>query len=232
MEQFIFIGVIVLFAILDGVAKKKKREAQKAQKAQQAQQAQQTSYEPTPEEADAQWEPAGEELQSYEAESSSGGDDDGIPGEPLPRYTQQYASHPQQPAPAAGGAQGLIPKDIWEEITALAAGGAAPEPEPQPQQPYLVPAPAPVEEPRPTRGPDRPEHRAHAAHAKYGTPVSERLQPMDRPEMHRGPGLSPEIRSVRHLLAGGSASLRQAVILQEVLGSPVTLRDDPWTGRI
>ena len=229
MEQFIFIGVIVLFSILDGIAKKKKREAQKAQQAQQA------SYQTTPEEADGEWQPAGEELQSFDAGPSVGDyveDDDGIPGETLPRYTQPYGSDSQPPEPAAGGAQGLIPQDIWEEIAALAAGRPAPQPEPQ--QAYLVPAPAPapVQEPRPTRGPDRPEHRAHRAHAKYGTPVSERLQPMDRPEMHQGPGLSPEIRSVRHLLAGGSTSLRQAVILQEVLGSPVTLRDDPWTGRI
>ena len=229
MEQFIFIGVIVLFSILDGIAKKKKREAQ------QAQQAQQASYEPTPEEADWQWEPAGEDLQSYDAAPSVGDyveDDDGIPGEPLPRYTQPYGSQPQQPASPAGGAQGLIPKDIWEEIAALAAGRPPPQPAPAPQPPQAYVVPAPVEAPRPTRGPDRPEHRAHLAHAKYGTAVSSRLQPMDRPEMHQEAGLSREIRSVRRLLAGGSGDLRKAVILQEVLGAPVTLRDDPGTGRI
>jgi len=221
MEQFIFIGVIVLFSILDGIAKKKKREAQ---------QAQQATHQPTPEEEDWQWEPAGEDLQSYDTGSSVSEyveDDDGIPGEPLSQYTQPY--QPQESAAPAGGAQGLIPKDIWEEISALASGRPLPQATP-PQQAYVVPAP--VQEPRPSRGPARPEHRAHAAHAKYGTPVSERLQPMDRPEMHQAPGLSSEIRSVRRLLGGGSADLRKAVILQEVLGPPVTLRDDPGTGPV
>jgi len=49
---------------------------------------------------------------------------------------------------------------------------------------------------------------------------------MDTPEMHQTKALSDEVRSVREMLGGGAASLRQAVILQEVLGTPVSLRDD------
>jgi hypothetical protein len=49
---------------------------------------------------------------------------------------------------------------------------------------------------------------------------------MDTPQMHQGRGFSPEIISVRQLLHGGGASLRQAIILQEILGTPVSLRDD------
>ena len=54
MEQFIFIGVIVLFAILDGIAKKKKKEAQAR-----AQGQAQDPDDFTPEEADWKGEPVG-----------------------------------------------------------------------------------------------------------------------------------------------------------------------------
>ena len=196
MEQFIFIGVIVLFAILDGIAKKKKKEAQARGEEPDT---------PTPEELDWKWEPAGESLPAYEDGSS-------FDDQPEDDYT------PTLPPP--GGSQGIIPKNVWEEIAALASGRLPPQPEPAP------PVPVVAAERRPTRGPDRPEHRAHVAHSKYGTPVSERLQPMDTPEMHQVRGFSPEITSVRQLLHGGGASLRQAIMLQEILGTPVSLKDD------
>jgi len=66
----------------------------------------------------------------------------------------------------------------------------------------------------------------HESHEAYGTPVAARLSPLDKPSMHETPGVSGEIARVRNLLAGGGGSLRQAVILQELLGPPAALRED------
>lgn len=198
MDNLVLVGVIVLFTILDAVARKKKAQAR-------AQLPGQEPHMPTPEESDWKWEPVGEELQEYDGES-------------LFEVDAEEEVQPASPSPSSG--QDIIPKGVWEEIAALASGNPLPVPAPTP------PAPVVLAERSPVRGPERPEHRAHMAHAKYGTPVSSRLKPMDTPEMHQVKALSDEVRSVRRLLRGGGSSLRQAVILQEILGAPVSLRDD------
>jgi len=198
MDNLVLVGVIVLFTILDGIAKKKKKEALARQQGQ-------DPHVPTLEDSEWKWEPVGEDLQSY--------DDD-------PSFDDDADAEPQPASLSPPPGQGVIPRDVWEEIAALASGSPLPVPAPTP------PAPVVVAERRPTRGTDRPEHRAHDAHAKYGTPMSGRLRPMDTPAMHQTKALSDEVRLVRNLLGGGGASLRQAIILQEVLGAPVSLRDD------
>ena len=208
MEQLIFIGVLILFSALDAIARKKKAAAEH----------QMSSKGPTPEEQDWKWEPVGEELSSYDAEPSY---DDHVEAAPMATWL------PSAPAPTptpVRETQDLIPKDVWEEIAALAGGRPAPEP-----VPVLVPKPAEPQYVEPQyleRGPHRPEHRAHDAHARYGTPMSGRLTALDMPEDHESAGPSDEIRSVRGMLSGGGMALREAVILQELLGPPVSLRED------
>ncbi|MDE3001952.1 MAG: hypothetical protein OXU33_06935 [Gemmatimonadota bacterium] len=80
-----------------------------------------------------------------------------------------------------------------------------------------------------TRGPARavPSHTLHQAHAEYGTDPSERspseqdgLDPLERT-------LSRDAKAVRvQLLSDSASALRQAVILQEVLGPPKAAQED------
>jgi hypothetical protein len=202
VEQLIFIGVLVVFSILNEIAKKKKAEALAKQQGEGA-------GELTPEELDWMFDPVVEDV----ADAEGQGDNPGRAG-----------------ATSAGsGAEGVIPRNVWEEIAALASGAPLPPPAPaEPPTPVKPVAPEPVRAERlpPERGPARPAHEVHQAHAKYGTPVSQRLRPLDTPEMHRVDARSREVRDTLALLEGGRESLRQAVILQEVLGPPVSLRDE------
>ena len=71
-------------------------------------------------------------------------------------------------------------------------------------------------------------HQIHRTHAEFGTDPSERapseqdgLDPLAR-------SLSAEAKAVRRQLRSDSASaLRQAIVLQEVLGPPQSIREDP-----
>lgn len=79
------------------------------------------------------------------------------------------------------------------------------------------------------RGPARPvaSHRVHRAHAEYGTDPSERsrseqdgLDPLART-------LSADAKAIRgQLLSNSASALRQAIILQEVLGPPKAMREE------
>jgi hypothetical protein len=81
-----------------------------------------------------------------------------------------------------------------------------------------------------SRGParPRPSHRVHRAHAEFGTDPSERtrseqdgLDPLART-------LSADAKAVRgQLLSDSASALRQAIILQEVLGPPKAMQEDP-----
>ena len=73
----------------------------------------------------------------------------------------------------------------------------------------------------------RPSHRVHRAHAEYGTDPSERtpseqdgLDPLART-------LSADAKAIRgQLLSDSASALRQAIILQEVLGPPKAMREE------
>ena len=205
MDQLIIIGLIVVFSILNEIAKKKTKEAE-------AELQGQGPHELTPEELDWQFDPVAE-------------------AGPRPEEGRGLPDRPGPSSPPDGDAQPVIPRNVWEEIAALASGQPLPAPSPKPPAPVPArartprpPLPVEVEDRRRERGPPRPDHEIHRAHAKYGTPVSERLRPLDTPAMHRSP--SKEVRDVMALLSGGGESLRQAIILQEVLGRPVSLRDE------
>ena len=70
-------------------------------------------------------------------------------------------------------------------------------------------------------------HHIHRTHAEFGTDPSERapseqdgLDPFER-------ALSAEAKAVRRQLRSDSASaLRQAIVLQEVLGPPKAMQED------
>ncbi|MDG2281980.1 MAG: hypothetical protein P8L45_02615, partial [Longimicrobiales bacterium] len=73
----------------------------------------------------------------------------------------------------------------------------------------------------------RPTHLVHKSHAEYGTDPSERsrseqdgLDPLART-------LSADAKAIRRQLRNhGKSALRQAIILQEVLGPPKAMREE------
>jgi hypothetical protein len=149
----------------------------------------------------------------------------------------------------------MIPADIWEEIAGLGRGRREPDAEPTELAPAPTPAPTPVpygsagrrapapyEGPRggspgpkrrtalapgPTRLPSVTEaHRIHRLHPDLGTDPSERTRSEQdwRPEVRD----DRNAKRVRALLRGseGTDALKQAVILREVLGPPVSMRGE------
>jgi len=224
MEQLIFVAIIVIFSILDSVARTKKKRQMRGPL-------------PAPD-ASRDWE--GEE--SYDAEPSYDEvelerEEAEAKAEPLPRYTQPYGSSgaDKTARPTRKTSEGLIPADIWAEIAGLAKE-RLPAPEKPAPKPVSKPAPKPLpERPGPKhvsrRSPPRPveTHRVHRAHAGFGTdPVTRAPSEQD--------GLDPLARELgldaasarRQLLSRDRHALRQAVILQEILGPPAALRPDPF----
>jgi hypothetical protein len=125
-----------------------------------------------------------------------------------------YDEAPSYDDEAKAGSEGMIPADIWEEIAGLAKGRLPAPPPPRRVEVQRVP-------PKPAR-----VHQVHLAHAGYGTdPSSRRPSEQD--------GLDPlAVRANADALAvratlrrKGGHALRQAVMLQEILGPPVGLRE-------
>lgn len=233
MNELLFFGIIALFTILEGISRAKKKRG--------------GGTLPVPEEWETDLEPDPRE---------------GARGLPVPGRTveaegitaegEKYVSVPDRPwaTPTDRGAEtppssseGLIPADIWEEITAMARGEAPPRrarpmptPAPPPVPPRERPAPAqrrerlapprpprpaPVPRPAPTAAP----HRLHATHPTLGRPVHERLTRLDTPADH-WVRVDPDVAAARGMVRGGPSALRRAIILSEVLGPPVSMREE------
>ena len=211
MDGLIFFAVIIFFSIIDSIARSRKKKAAAI----------------APEiPAEGEWEPERDvrsrELPSFDAEPSyrddrDGGDD--VPSEPLTRRTQ--------PDRAGSVTDGTTTADIWKEIAGAFATGSRIQTS-APREP-VPPPPAPVQVQGVERGPRRPveTHVVHQAHAGYGTDPSERA-PSEQD------GLDPLARKLgadavavrKQLRSHGAHALRQAVILQEVLGPPAATRRD------
>lgn len=224
MEELIFFGILIAFSILDAIARKKKRQQGGGARI------------PTPEEwEEDEW--VDDDLPTYDADPSydDGTEDpDGIPGEPLPRYAKPYGAGRREerlagPARPKGpsSSEGMVPSDIWEEIEALARGEARTPPPPSPTRP------APGSQSEPGRGPAPPPkaeemHPVHRTHPGLGKPISQRTGVGRVEDVTPGPTLGPQARKARRLVMRGGVSLRQAVLMREVLGPPVAFRDDPF----
>lgn len=137
----------------------------------------------------------------------------------------------------------MVPDQLWEEIATLARGRAPPT---TPRLPparverstseYAGPA-APSKAPEPEETTLRPEHQHVEGHdhvewdleesaAAPVAPAREKLPPEGPTPGKEPPTPRRETRSVVRTLKGsGRGSIRRAVILAEILGPPVTLRD-------
>lgn len=260
MEQLIFVGVLLLFSILEAVARKGK-----AGQGEGDFPLPDLPQEPRPRPAPRPRSAQDPRLPTYDEDPSF---DDAAEGDGGVRaeYTRPYGTVPREER-EAGSSEGLIPADVWEEIQALARGDlprSAEAPEKAPRKPRPAPTrrppataprsrptpPVPAEDvpvrsraPRAVRPLPPPEaaeaestvaagtgtHPVHLTHAGLGTPVGERLSIYagDVPRERR----SEDVDVVRRLLSGGPHRLRQAVILQELLGPPASLRDEEAGGR-
>jgi hypothetical protein len=140
------------------------------------------------------------------------------------------------------------PTSIGEEIAGLAREAKvelpAPRPKPRPRLPQTqlpqerrVPGPR---KPAPRAAPARsrpappspafegtPAHAVHLSHVSYGSDPSERARSAEDGLDPLARSLSADAAAVRRQLRGqGAHALRQALILQEVLGPPVASRPD------
>ena len=114
----------------------------------------------------------------------------------------------------------ILPADLWEEIT-----GAMRLPEPEPVEETPLPEREPVRTSR-KRQPDPSVHPIHSTHPEYGTDPSERTA-----SIQHGLGSLTDALELRASVArdqlglGDRKALRKAVILHEVLGPPLALRE-------
>jgi hypothetical protein len=208
MEELIFFAVIIFFSIIESIARSRKKRAGGSP---------QIPDEWEPEPAGREWQPPTRDVPtrtttSYDADLS---------------YDDLEVAEARDPR---SGSEGMVPADIWEEIAGLARGRVR-QLETRPEPPPPAPAPAPALPARLGWGKRTPKvgqaHRVHLAHQHYGTDPSERppsaldaLDPLARP-------LSADAKAVREQLrTGGRHALRQAVILQEILGPPSSMRSE------
>lgn len=234
-EELIFFALILIFTVLDGLLRKKKPDGF-----------------PLPD--DRRGDDWDDELPTLEAPPSptrrrpAEFDDPSIPGRPRSEYTTPYGSTagrtPSGPTPSG------VPGEVWEEIARLARG-ERPEPVevegwtgvevedrdverraasslPTPSETLTrgrvgTKLPAPIGRKEVGTRADLFEHPVHASHALYGTDPSERPENVATVRRER---LSPDVAAVRSMLSGDRRQLRRAVILQEMLGPPVSLRDE------
>jgi hypothetical protein len=217
-EELIFFAVIIFFSIIDAISRRRKAR-QKAQSGE-------SPELPPPEE----WMP--DDLPSYDAD---------------PSYDDTAGRTEKQ----AATSQTMLPSALFEELAGLAGrleqgrGQARtldlpnqspelPEPEPEPEWVHLAPDRS--------RGPTQSRslvpggrrsvartapHLVHRAHEGYGTDPSERAPSEQDGLDPLAETLGANAAAIRtQLLSHTAAGLRQAVILQEVLGKPVSLRDE------
>jgi len=203
MEELIFFAIIIFFSIIDSVARSRKKKRA-------------GSPLPAPR-APQEWEPeeptydSGPSYDELEVEDSQPA--------PLPSYTQPYDSTGTSRGTSADSSQGMIPADIWEEIAGLAMG----------RTPTRRKPPPPVEvEAIPARPLET--HRVHLSHAGYGTDPSSRAKSAEDDLDPLAHHLGADASAVRKQLKSHSNhALRQAVILQEVLGPPAALRPERFS---
>jgi hypothetical protein len=219
MDGLTFIVVIILFSLLEGVLRKRK--AGRALPPGQAPEEEQ--YDPAQEE---QYVPTYDTQPSYDDRPShdeSPSYDDQI--DDIPESSSPYRTVLRSPA-APPPPETLIPKDVWEEVAGLVSGvrpsGLPAESEPR-SEATIVASRASYQ---PT---SEQEHVVHRTHVGYGTDPSSRAPSEQDGLDPLAKCLAADARAVHQVLSSRDPHvLRQAIILQEVLGPPAAFRGDPY----
>lgn len=208
MEQLILLAIIVIFSIIDSVARTNKKKRQGSVPAPSGG----TRPEWQPDEREPSYDEVAVESASQEPTT-------------LPRYTKPYGSTRVQKRETPTSSEGMVPADIWQEIQGLARGRPPVRKAPPPPPP---PPPAPVEV-APVSRRAMPSSRIHRSHAAYGTDPSKRARSEQDGLDPMRATLGRDAASARRQLKGHKKhALRQAVILQEILGRPAAMRGDPF----
>ncbi len=238
MEELIFFAVIIVFSIIESIA----RSRQKKRGPQVPETPAEWQWEPEKEaspdrvtyEAESGFdeEPSVEERPTFDADPSF----DDVVSTRRPRPLDEVEPpHRAERAPVSSS-ESMIPAELWEEIAGLGrvrtpvpaeTGSRTPRPLPTRTLPTRTARPLTTRAPRPAPAPE--VHVVHQAHVGFGSDPSERarseqdgLDPLAR-------RLSADASAVRQQLRmGGRHALRQAVILYEVLGPPVSTRPDRY----
>jgi hypothetical protein len=245
MEELIFFAVILFFSIVESIARKKKAGRTEGSGG---------ASRPDPSEPLEQqfeWTNNPPDLPTYDEDPSY---DEGPSYDEQLSYDErgEGAPQPRHAAPSemsrSSSADTMLPGGLRAEQEWVRRSGVQRErartvktseqspPLPAPTRTSSsrtrVPAPPRSRTPRSkvvgrSAGRQGSEHPVHEAHAGYGTDPSERARSEQDGLDPLKWELSKDARAVRaQLLSHGDSGLRQAVILQEVLGPPVSMRDD------
>ena len=231
MEELIFFAVIIFFSIIESIARsRKKQQGGRPQIPEEWE-----VEEPTP-----GWRPqrpVETTTATYDADASYDEielDEAPDSRETLPEYSRPQGTSEGRGVPARSGSERMVPADIWEEIAGLARGRMR-QLETEPETPAPLPAPKippATASGRAAWGKRTPrvgqQHRVHMSHAGYGTDPSSRAQSAHDGMDPLARKLSADVRAVRQQLRRGRHALRQAVILQEVLGPPASMRPEAF----
>ena len=228
MDGLVFIVVIVLFSLLEGVLRKQKA----------AQQARLSGQAPD----DGQSEDGRYGLvQDEQFEATYGGEPSYGDGQPssydddhdITEYSNPHeAAQPSAQPPS----EQLIPKDVWEELAALVSGAQPGSEQPEALSPPHTDSvavtrtdPGAVTRPDSYQPTSKKEHIVHSSHRGYGTDPSSRAPSEQDGLDPLAEHLNEDVEQVHELfLSRDPHALRRAVMLQEVLGLPAAFRGDPY----
>ncbi len=250
MEQLIFFGLIILFSIIESVARSRKQKGGgQLPEIPPEWEEPPTRPEPRPR---ARPRPHSPEIPSYDSDPS-------FDAEPSLETRGSYDDAKSREALEKGrsrSSESMIPAEIWDEISGMTREPARQEPTYTPPQPRQAPVPRPKRLPtpprpkapetsrapvqrRPATPPKRatildpqpvaegvPTHAVHQSHAGFGTDPSARARSAQDGLDPLAHTMNQDAAAVRLQLLGGGHALRQALILQEVLGPPASERQD------
>lgn len=212
MKELIFFAVIIFFSILESIARSRRA---KQKREQGGLEEEQFEWAQTP--------PWDTDLPTY--------DEDPSYDEAADEYvvTERADSEPQSKGPRSvvdilAELGGITTEETREESTTVSIPRQSP-PLPEPRPPIVIPE---RDEAPTVRRPERVAsrtHPVHLTHADYGTDPSERAASVIPGLDTSGEAPTAEVAAVHAQLRGTRSSLRQAIILREVLGPPLALRD-------
>lgn len=247
MDELIFFAVIIFFSIVESIAR-----SRKAKRGEGSTGAERPDFP----ESDSRVESL-PEVPTYDRDPSYDDHVETAPPAPAARRPLEAPRSAGGGTTAPSSSEVLLPGDLLQELERLAGRpqprsslpGSASRPAPKRVE---VPPPKPVERPLPTAGgvvvrrtPPAPvrktvpkarplpfgthgEHPVHLAHRGFGTDPSSRAPSREDNLDPLAEYLGEDAKAVRSQLRSRSASeLRRAIILREVLGAPVALRDEP-----
>jgi hypothetical protein len=233
MEELIFFAVIIFFSIIESIAR-----SRKAKQGEGEEQGMPLPDLPAPE----PWEPVPSDvdIESYDEEPTH---------DEIATSSRTTESPPKRATgPRRTSAETMLPGDLLEELAGLAGrlekGRARPAPHPHrgtyPPLPAPTPPPAPRHKLPAPRFPSpvdkhrarlpevMPEaHEVHLSHWDYGTDPSQRAPSREGVIDPFAERHDPDAAAVtRQLRSRSRSALRRAIILHDVLGPPMALRED------